>query len=138
VEKLLRTRNFVFKCQDFSQTIKEASSSDLVYCDPPYIDRHVDYYSGWDESNETRLFRELLDFQGKFILSAWHHNDFRENEYVKTLWNNFHVMTKNHFYHVGGKEENRNHVVEALVLNYQMLPIEIAKHKSEQLMLLAS
>jgi len=138
VEKLLRTKNFVFKCQDFLQTIKDAGSRDLIYCDPPYIDRHVDYYNGWGESQEVRLFEALSDFEGKFILSTWHHNDFRENAYIKTLWSRFHILTKDHFYHVGGKEENRNSVVEALVMNFQVPAIEIAKQRPEQLMLLAS
>jgi DNA adenine methylase len=138
VEKLLRTKNVVFKCQDFLDTIKEASSEDMVYCDPPYIDRHVDYFSGWNESHETRLFRALSGLEGKFILSTWHHNDYRENEYIKTLWSRFNVLTKDHFYHVGGKEENRNPVVEALVVNYPADAIEIVARKSEQLMLLAS
>jgi DNA adenine methylase len=138
VEKLLRTKNFVFKCQDFSETIQDASSEDLIYCDPPYIDRHVDYYSGWNESNETSLCKYLTGFRGKFILSTWHHNDYRENEYVKTLWSRFQILTREHFYHVGGKEENRNPVVEALVVNFHAHAVEIAKRKSEQLMLIAS
>jgi DNA adenine methylase len=138
VEKLLRTKNFVFKCQDFLQTILEASPEDLIYCDPPYIDRHVDYYNGWDESHETRLYKALSGFDGKFILSTWHHNDYRENEYVNTLWSRFAILTREHFYHVGGKEENRNPVVEALVVNFQVHPAEIEARKSEQLMLLAS
>jgi DNA adenine methylase len=138
VEKLLRTKTFVFKCQDFSQTINEASSADMIYCDPPYIDRHVDYYSGWDESHETSLYKALSDFEGKFILSTWHHNDYRENEYIKTLWRRFNILTREHFYHVGGKEENRNPVVEALVVNFQVHPAEMAARKSEQLMLIAS
>jgi DNA adenine methylase len=138
VEKLLRTKSFVFKCQDFLTTIREATSGDIIYCDPPYIDRHVDYYSGWDESHETSLYKALSDFGGKFILSTWHHNNFRENEYIKTLWSRFNVLTKDHFYHVGGKEENRNSVVEALVVNFPVGVTEIAARKSEQLMLLAS
>jgi DNA adenine methylase len=138
VEKLLRTKNFVFKCQDFSETLKEASSEDMIYCDPPYIDRHVDYYSSWDESNETCLYKALLSFEGKFILSTWHHNDYRENEYIKTLWRRFNILTRDHFYHVGGREENRNPVVEALVVNFHVEATEIAARKSEQLMLLAS
>ena len=136
VEKLLRTRNFVFKCQDFSSTIREAAPSDIVYCDPPYIDRHVDYYGGWNESNETALFKALRDFQGRFILSTWHHNDFRENEYIKTLWSRFHVLTRDHFYHVGGKEENRNPMVEALVANYLGTTAEVVQQRSEQLLLI--
>jgi DNA adenine methylase len=138
VEKLLRTKTFVFKCQDFSQTIKDAGPRDMIYCDPPYIDRHVDYYSGWDESHETRLHNALAGFEGRFILSTWHHNDFRENEYIKTLWRRFNILTKDHFYHVGGKEENRNPVVEALVVNFSVEATEIAPQRSEQLMLLAS
>lgn len=138
VEKLLRTKTFVFKCQDFLKTIHEATSEDIIYCDPPYIDRHVDYYSGWDESHETRLYNALSNFDGKFILSTWHHNDFRVNEYIKTLWSRFHVLTKDHFYHVGGKEVNRNPVVEALVVNFPVGATEIVTRKSEQLMLLAS
>jgi DNA adenine methylase len=138
VEKLLRTKSFVFKCQDFSETIREASSTDIIYCDPPYIDRHIDYYSGWDVSDENNLFHALSDFEGKFILSTWHHNDFRENQYIKMIWNKFNILTKNHFYHVGGREENRNPVVEALVVNFKVHATEIARLEPEQLMLIAS
>ncbi len=130
LERLLRTRNFVFKTQDFAQTIQEASASDLIYCDPPYIDRHVDYFSGWDELNEARLFNALSGFEGKFILSTWHHNDYRENDYIKSMWSRFNVLTKDHFYHVGGREENRNPVVEALVVNFLPHPAEMAARKS--------
>jgi DNA adenine methylase len=138
LEKLLQTRNFVFKTQDFAQTIKEASASDLIYCDPPYIDRHVDYYSGWNEPHETRLFKALSGFEGKFILSTWHHNEYRKNDYIETHWKRFDILTREHFYHVGGKEENRNPVVEALVVNFKADPAEMAARKSEQLMLIAS
>jgi DNA adenine methylase len=138
VEKLLRTKNFVFKCQDFLQTIKEASPEDIIYCDPPYIDRHVDYFNGWNETDETNLFEALSDFEGKFILSTWHHNDFRENVYIKSLWSKFNILTKDHFYHVGGKEENRNPVVEALIINFGAHVTEIASEEYEQLLLIAS
>lgn len=138
VEKLLRTKNFVFKCQDFSQTILEATSRDIVYCDPPYIDRHVDYYSGWDGADETALCDALSKFSGRFILSTWHHNDYRENDYIKTHWSRFNVLTRSHFYHVGGKEENRNPVVEALVANFHIQATELVPQQSEQLLLIAS
>ncbi|GAB4330964.1 MAG: hypothetical protein OHK0038_05480 [Flammeovirgaceae bacterium] len=29
-----------------------------------------------------------------------------------------HYLTTSHFYHLGGKEENRNAVTEALIMNY--------------------
>lgn len=129
VSKIIKTKEFVFKCQDFKSTIDEATSSDIIYCDPPYIDRHVDYYNGWDDTNERELFNRLSNFSGRFILSTWHHNDYRENEYVKSLWSEHKVLTREHFYHVGGKEENRNPVIEALVSNFN--PISIEREREE-------
>jgi len=122
--KIIKTKEFVFKYQDFNKTISEASSSDIIYCDPPYIGRHVDYYNGWDDSHEQELFDRLSDFKGKFILSTWHHNDYRENEYIKTLWSKHCVLTREHFYHVGGQEKNRNPVIEALVTNFNAISTE--------------
>ncbi len=118
ISKLIKAKEFSFKCQDFKKTIQEASPTDLIYCDPPYIDRHVDYYNGWGDTDERELFNRLSEFSGKFILSTWHHNDYRENEYVKTLWSEHSVITREHFYHVGGKEQNRNPVIEALITNF--------------------
>jgi DNA adenine methylase len=114
---IIQRNDVTFKCQDFNKTIQEASPGDVVYCDPPYIGRHTDYYNRWGDADERELFHGLTTFKGKFVLSTWHHNDYRENEYVKTLWSQYRVLTREHFYHVGGKEENRNPVMEALVTN---------------------
>lgn len=136
VSKLIQMKDFTFKCQDFNKTIEEASPNDIIYCDPPYIGRHVDYYNGWDDSHERELFNKLSDFRGRFILSTWHHNDYRENEYVKNLWSEHSVLTREHFYHVGGKEENRNPVMEALVTNFIATSTERRKESQTQYMLL--
>lgn len=136
VSKLIKMKEFTFKCQDFNKTIAEATPSDIIYCDPPYIDRHVDYYNGWDDSHERELFNKLSDFKGRFILSTWHHNDYRENEYVKNLWSEHSVLTREHFYHVGGKEANRNPVMEALVTNFFATSTERRKESQAQYMLL--
>lgn len=135
ISKLLKMKDFTFKHQSFEETIKLATGNDIIYCDPPYIDRHADYYNGWNDSHEHGLFDALGGVSGKFILSTWHHNDFRSNDYITSLWNKFNVLTKEHFYHVGGSEENRNPVVEALVTNFT--PLSTAKHKvdSKQLFL---
>ncbi|MEY4591894.1 MAG: hypothetical protein RIR18_789 [Pseudomonadota bacterium] len=134
--KLIQAKEFTFKCQDFNKTIEEASSTDIIYCDPPYIGRHVDYFNGWDDAHERELFNKLSNFKGKFILSTWHHNDYRENEYVKNLWSVHSVLTREHFYHVGGKEENRNPVIEALVTNFIAISTERRKESQTQYMLL--
>lgn len=117
-EKIIKEKQFIFKHQVFKKTIQDSSSTDIIYCDPPYIDRHADYYNGWNEDNERELFDELSNFKGKFILSTWHHNDYRENVYIKNLWSKYNIITKDHFYYVGGKEENRKSVVEALITNF--------------------
>lgn len=132
--KIINSKKITFKCQDFKTTIAEASAADLIYCDPPYIGRHVDYYNGWNESNEQDLFDMLSAFPGKFILSTWHHNDYRENIYIKTLWSKHTVATQEHFYHVGGKEKNRNPVIEALVTNFAS-PVEHAPRAHSQYVL---
>lgn len=118
VEKLTHTLDFEFRCQDFSQTIAEASRKDLIYCDPPYIARHVDYFNSWTVESEHRLHSSLVDFSGDFLLSTWHHNDFRVNTYVQELWHDYNISTQEHFYHIGGLEKNRNPVVEAIVSNF--------------------
>lgn len=136
VANLLKLNHFVFKCQSFEDTIECGTNSDLIYCDPPYIDRHVDYYNGWNKIQEQKLYELLSRSESKFILSTWHHNDFRKNEFIESLWNQFTVLTREHFYHVGGSEKNRNPVVEALVINYPVKPVEYQFKKQEQLTLL--
>lgn len=118
VSSVIWSGNYQFICQDFKETIKLASKNDVIYADPPYIERHVDYFNGWDSKHEEELFQSLSRFEGKFILSTWHHNDYRENESIKTLWSEFQILTKDHFYYVGGSEENRNPMVEALITNF--------------------
>lgn len=136
VSKVIAKNQFTFKCQDFKHTIAEAGSNDIIYCDPPYIDRHVDYYNGWDEEREQDLFDQLSAFSGRFILSTWHHNDYRANEYIERLWSKHFVLTREHFYHVGGKEKNRNPVIEALVTNYSAVSDEMPAKRPVQYRLL--
>lgn len=116
--RTIKTKDFKFFCQDFEATIGMARAGDIIYCDPPYIDRHVDYFSSWDDAHERRLAALLSSTPAKFILSSWHHNDFRSNDYMTSLWSEFDILTRDHFYHVGASEKNRNPVVEALVVNF--------------------
>jgi len=110
--------DWTFHNKSFSEIITLATENDIIYCDPPYYGRHVDYYNGWTESDEELLFELLNKTKAKFILSTWHHNDWRENEMINKYWNKFNIVTKDHFYHNGGNIENRRTVVEALVCNF--------------------
>lgn len=120
VRRAMKRHNWRFYNESFLETIAEAGAGDFIYCDPPYYGRYVDYYNGWTEQDEHILFEALSHTRAKFILSTWHHNDYRSNEMLNRYWNHFNVITKDHFYHNGGKIENRRSVVEALVFNFDI------------------
>lgn len=118
VEDMVKTHSWTFICQSFEKTISMAGSNDFIYCDPPYIGRHVDYYDSWDEELEFALSRALAQSDAKFMVSTWDHNNYRKNEYLDTIWAFCHKVTHDHFYHVGAKITNRNAITEALLMNY--------------------
>lgn len=120
--------DWIFHNKSFEDIIPLAKENDIIYCDPPYYGRYVDYYNGWTEKDEERLFCLLSQTKAKFILSTWHHNDWRENEMINKFWNKFNVVTKDHFYHSGGNIENRKTVVEALVCNFEISHIQQHNH----------
>ncbi len=120
ISQIIDYGNYSFICQDFSETIKNTNESDIIYCDPPYIGRHTDYYDSWSESNEFFLNKLLLEKGTFFVLSTWLKNDYRENPYIHSVWKNCFISTKQHFYHIGAKEENRNSVYEALLANFPL------------------
>lgn len=119
-EKIIRKGDWQFLNQGFLDTIHMAKAGDIIYCDPPYFGRYVDYYNGWTEEDEEALFSALMCTPALFILSTWHHNEFRENEMMDRFWNRFNVLTQEHYYHGGGHIENRHPMVEALVFNFDL------------------
>jgi DNA adenine methylase len=117
VAKACECYDWTFVCSDFRQTLCEATAHDLIYCDPPYMGRHVDYFDSWSECDEADLFKVLCATQAKFVLSTWSSTAFRANAALEKYRTRFHIHTREHFYHVGANEHNRNAVVEALVTN---------------------
>ena len=114
-----RALDWRFVCQDYRDTIRMAAKNDFVYCDPPYVGRHVDYYDSWDEDSERALRGALMESGARFMLSTWHSNQHRANAHLQTLWRRFPVTTRRHFYHVGAREKNRKPMLEALVTSYR-------------------
>lgn len=122
VEELCRLNDWGFYCQDFEETFNSATEKDFIYCDPPYEGRHTDYFNGWGAEKDKKLFELLSETKAKFILSTWHSNEYRENQRIEEYWNNFHIITRDHFYYLGAKEKNRKPMLEALVMNTK--PVE--------------
>jgi DNA adenine methylase len=124
--------DWTFHNTSFAQIIPLARENDIIYCDPPYYGRYVDYFNGWTEQDEELLFNLLKETKAKFILSTWHHNDWRANEMINKFWNKFNIVTKDHFYHSGGNIENRKTVVEALVCNFNLDNIQEHNHGQKE------
>ena len=71
------------------------------------------------------------------MLSTWHSNQHRRNDFLQTLWREFNISTQAHFYYVGAREVNRKPMLEALVTNYpRTSPCEEPQRSKEQLRLL--
>ncbi len=122
VAALARSNDWTFVCQDFRATLAQAAKDDLIYCDPPYAGRHSDYFNQWSDADERALNECLSSTDAKFILSTWHSNRHRTNPNLTALWAGFNIITKEHFYHVGAKQSNRNPMLEALVTNFEAPP----------------
>ncbi|KIC23214.1 Dam family site-specific DNA-(adenine-N6)-methyltransferase [Leisingera sp. ANG-S3] len=125
---VIQNGDYEFRHQEFRDTLEMVGDADIVYCDPPYIGRHVDYFDSWTEEEEYDLHDLLNKCGASYIMSTWLKNRYRENEYVFSLWKDCTISTKEHFYHVGAKEANRNAVYEALLTNF---PTQGGKRVSE-------
>lgn len=130
VTQALSQYDWQFVCADFRKTISSAAKDDFIYCDPPYAGRHVDYYNSWADKEEQELYDLLATTPAKFILSTWHSNRYRANPAIERYAYRFTILTREHFYHVGALEKNRNPMLEAIVLNYNPLtPVELQLEK---------
>lgn len=118
LETKIKNNDWSFYISDFKFILdKYKNNPDVIYyLDAPYVLRHSDYFNGWAEKEEMELYEGLLIQKGQFILSTWHGNDYRKNPFIETIWNNFELLQKNHTYHVGAKVENRNEIIETLVI----------------------
>lgn len=124
VSQVVRSGHFDFRVSNFRRILDEARSGDLIYCDPPYIARHADYFNSWSEDDERALADGLRMTSASFILSTWSHNDYRMNDYIDSFWGDFPRITREHFYHVGARESNRHGITEALVFSSDLDPRE--------------
>lgn len=118
VSRVIAEGDYEFRHQPFEATLAEAGAGDLAYCDPPYIGRHADYYGSWSEDEEAALHGALVESGMDFMVSTWLGNRYRVNGHVFSLWKDCLISVREHFYHVGAREANRNAVHEALLTNF--------------------
>jgi DNA adenine methylase len=114
---VMKGKNWRLVVQDWRRTISEATEGDMLYCDPPYVGRHTDYYNGFTDDEADDLARALRSTQAKFAMSMWLENKYRKNDYVERWFTNFPQRTMSHFYHVGPTEKLRNPMTEVVVLS---------------------
>jgi DNA adenine methylase len=120
ISQIIASGDYIFINQDFQDTLKSLNSRDLVYLDPPYIDRHTDYYDSWSQQEELLLNQGLKESKASYLLSSWLSNKYRINEYIFSIWKECNIVTKEHFYYLGAKETNRNAVYEAILSNLKL------------------
>lgn len=135
ISEVISACDWTFVSADFRQTLASAQPGDLVYADPPYAGRHVDYFNSWSDSDEVELGEILKQLPCDFILSTWHSNEFRTNRMIERHWIDprFHLLTREHFYHVGSTEDLRHPMIEALITNFPVRAAEPVADEVEQL-----
>lgn len=122
ISEVISTHDWTFAVADFRTTLANVTAGDFVYADPPYAGRHVDYFNSWSESDEAELANLLKKLPCEFVLSTWHSNEFRKNILIERNWIMpcYHLLTREHFYHVGSTENLRHPMIEALVTNFSI------------------
>lgn len=115
--RVMTGKDWKFVVQDWRTTISMVDAADMVYCDPPYIGRHTDYYNGFSSDDADDLARALIGMPAGFALSMWLENKYRRNEYVDRWFSDHPQRTMQHFYHVGPQERLRNEITEVVILS---------------------
>jgi DNA adenine methylase len=123
IAAVISQMDWEFRVSHFRDTLLEVKQDDLVYADPPYAGRHVDYFNSWSDADEEDLGNLLINLPCSFVLSTWHSNEFRTNLAIEQKWlgESFHLFKKEHFYHVGSSEDLRHPMIEALITNFPVM-----------------
>lgn len=116
IEDLFKERpQWEFICQSFENIFEDVTENDFIYLDPPYIDRYDGYYDEWSPEKAELLAQLTQQSKAKFAFSMWYENKYRKNTHIE-LWTEGTLYKKDHFYHVGASEKNRNAMTECLIV----------------------
>lgn len=120
IEKIMEEKDWKFICVPFTEIFKMTKENDFIYLDPPYIGRYDGYYDSWNEEYAILLAKLTQNGKAGYAFSMWHQNQYRKNKHLE-IWTNGKLLTTEHFYHLGGKEKNRNKMIEALIISEKNL-----------------
>lgn len=124
-------KDWIFVTQDWRQAIASAEPGDMIYCDPPYVGRHTDYYNGFTDEDSDDLARALIGTKASFALSNWLENKYRRNDFVDRWFSGHEQRTMSHFYHVGPQEALRNEMTEVVILSSCAAAAPVADEQKE-------
>lgn len=65
----LAISDWLIKCQDYKQTIKQASINGFIYSDPPYSGAFTNYYGDFNAGNQLELIELLANHKGVVVAS---------------------------------------------------------------------
>lgn len=116
VSRLIQQHDWTFEVSNWEATLCKIEPDDFLYCDPPYIGRHSDYFNRWSERDAIQLAERVQQLSGGYAVSMWLQNRYRRNSHVESEWERCHIREFAHFYHVGSTENLRNEMVEALII----------------------
>lgn len=115
--KKMRGKDWEFVTQDWRKTLSGVRKEDFVYLDPPYNNRHTDYFNSWSDDEADALACAIKQLKAGFAYSTWKQNKYRINEHLNQHFSQYTIVTQEHFYHVGPTESLRNAMEEALVIS---------------------
>jgi len=110
--------------RDFESVIKGYDNKHtLFFLDPPYVRAPVDdyYFKSVDKQftlyDHQRLYVTLKDIKGKFILT------YDDDKWVRDRYSEYYIY-KNKIYYCSADKNNRRHVVELIITNYDVDKID--------------
>jgi len=66
ISEVISSSDWEFAAADFAKSLAAAAPGDLIYADPPYAGRHVDYFNSWSEKDEVDLANILKQLPCRF------------------------------------------------------------------------
>ena len=120
IARIMEGKDWVFDCCDWRETIKQAQEGDVVYLDPPYIDRATTYFAEWTEKDNKDLVEFAHQTEADVYLSMWKESNLKKNEWLWKNWSDLKWIEHKHQYTVGGtlkkEQESNNKVIEVLAV----------------------